>query len=168
MLRNKKTEIFSLALSILLLVLVFIPFDPNTVGLQHGSGVEERLAYSFFHANLLHCLLNVWCFLSCMFLADVSFRKLLLAYLIACSAPALSAVPTIGLSGVCFALLGMVMWQSADKRAYNIIIGITLCVTTVLCPKAVNNVLHVYCYLLGVASVPLYGWLLRKTHNQNM
>lgn len=172
MLRNKKTKAFALALSLAMLALAFVPFDAEAVGLRSLSASPSwggmgcgRLSYSFFHASLLHCLVNVWCFLSCVFLADVSFRKLALAYFAACSAPALSATPTIGLSGVCFALLGMVMWQSAGKLRYNMIIGVSVLSVYALCPKAVNNGLHLYCYLLGVVSVPVENRLRRLTHN---
>lgn len=172
MLRRKKTKVFSLALSLIMLALVFAPVDPKTVGLCfHASCAPYwsygNLTYSFFHANILHWLLNVWCFLSCVFLADVSFRNLLLAYLVACSVPALSSTPTIGLSGVCFALLGMIMWKSANRRTYNLIIGVTVLSMVALCPKAVNNVLHIYCYLLGVAAVPAYNGLRRLTRSHN-
>jgi len=157
-----------------MLVLVFVPFDPKDIGLRLNAlssylsyWSHGNLTYPFFHTNILHWLLNVWCFLSCVFLADMSFRKLLLAYLVACSVPALSATPTIGLSGVCFALLGMTMWQSADKRTYNITIGVTVLSMVALCPKAVNNILHIYCYLLGVAAVPAYNGLRRLTRSHN-
>lgn len=183
MLRKKKTKVFALTLSVVMLALVFVPFDPKVVGLHTTCAVSglsqtvqphdlitlhtHNLTYSFFHANLLHWFLNTWCFLSCVFLADVSFRKLFLAYLIACSVPALSSTPTIGFSGVCFALLGIVMWQSANRRYYNMIIGVTVLITFILCPKAVNNMLHIYCYILGVASVPVFNGLRHMVHTHN-
>jgi len=172
MLRRKKTKILALALSLIMLALVFAPVDPKTVGLCfHASCAPYwsygNLTYSFFHVNVFHWLLNVWCFLSCVFLADVSFRKVLLSYLIACSVPAMSTIPTIGVSGVCFALLGMIMWRSTQKRSYNIIIGATVACMFALCPKTVNNVLHIYCYLLGVASVPAYNGLRSLTRSHN-
>lgn len=169
------TKVFALALSVIMLALAFTPFDPKVVGLYSHAPITphdlitlrpQNLTYHFFHANIIHWLINAWCFLSCVFLADVSFRKLCLAYLIACSAPALSATPTIGFSGVCFALLGVVMWQSANKRYYNMIIGVSVLLTVVLCPKAVNNFLHLYCYILGAVSVPVFSKLRRKlAHN---
>lgn len=154
MLQNKKTKTFALVISVVMLGLVFLPIDFHVIGLWgHGwnSPLLGRLAYPFFHASLLHWLLNAWCFLACVFLGNVSGGKIFTAYLIASSAPA-AAVPTVGFSGVCFALLGMLMWQAANKRQYNIIIGGSILLTFILCPRTVNNALHVWCYLLGVLS----------------
>lgn len=141
-----------------MLPLVFLPTNFHAVGLCDCS-IIGRLSYHFFHASFLHWLLNVWCFLACVFLANASFSKLCIAYLIACTAPA-SSVPTVGLSGVCFALLGLLMWQYPNKRRYNIIIGISILLTVLLCPHTVNNALHVWCYLLGIA-YPCFPRLIR-------
>ena len=110
----------------------------------------RRLTYHFFHANALHLFLNLWCFLSCVFLADMSAGRLFAAYLIACTAPALSPVPTVGFSGVCFALLGFVMWQSKNKLEYNAYVLLGVVLPLVVVPHAVNNLLHLYCYAVAV------------------
>ena len=110
----------------------------------------RRLTYHFFHANALHLFLNLWCFLSCVFLADISAGRLFAAYLIACTAPALSPVPTVGFSGVCFALLGFVMWQSGNKLEYNAYVLLGIVLPLVVVPHAVNNLLHLYCYAVAV------------------
>lgn len=110
----------------------------------------RHLTYHFFHANALHLFLNLWCFLSCVFLADISAGKLFAAYLIACTAPALSPVPTVGFSGVCFALLGFIMWQSSNKLRYNAYILASIVLPLVVVPHAVNNLLHLYCYAVAV------------------
>ena len=166
MLRRKKTKIAALLLSLVMFALLFADVSPYDVGIYSHIQPHSHLAcqaywahftYHFFHANALHLFLNLWCFLSCVFLADISAGKLIAAYLVACEAPALSPVPTVGFSGLCFALLGFVMWQSRNKLEYNayVLLGIVLPFITV--PHAVNNFLHLYCY--GVAAI--LGALLR-------
>ena len=110
----------------------------------------RRLTYHFFHANALHLFLNLWCFLSCVFLADMSAGKLFAAYFIACTAPALSPVPTVGFSGVCFALLGFVLWKSRNKLEYNAYVLLGIVLPLVVVPHALNNLLHLYCYAVAV------------------
>lgn len=110
----------------------------------------RNFTYHFFHVGALHLFLNLWCFLSCVFLADMSAGRLFAAYLIACTAPALSPVPTVGFSGVCFAILGFVMWQSKNKLEYNAYVLLGIVLPLVVVPHAVNNLLHLYCYAVAV------------------
>lgn len=170
MLRRKKTKITALLLSLAMLILLFTDISPYDVGIyvsEQATGLlsachwsARNFTYHFFHANALHLFLNLWCFLSCVCLADVSAAKLFAAYIIASTAPALSTVPTVGLSGVCFALLGFVMWQSRNKLEYNayVLLGIVLPLITI--SHAVNNLLHLYCYAVAV----IIGSLRRVTY----
>lgn len=151
MLRRKKTKIAALLLSLAMAVLAFVPVSPEDVGVYVGSHVWGRFTYHFFHAGFIHLMLNLWCFLSCVFLADVSAGALAAAFVIACSVPALSPVPTVGLSGVCYAMLGFIMLRSPGKLRYNIYIAISLILPTVLLPGSVNNFIHAYCYITAVA-----------------
>lgn len=127
----------------------------------------HRLTYHFFHANALHLFLNLWCFLSCVFLADISAGKLFAAYLIACTAPALSPVPTVGFSGVCFALLGFIMWQSSNKLRYNAYILASIVLPLAFLPHAVNNLLHLYCYAVAVILGAFTQFSQSSQHSQS-
>lgn len=169
MLQKKNTKIFALALTAVMLALVFAPFSPSDVGIYRGVGVcaFNRLTYHFFHAGLLHWFLNAWCFLGCVFLFRTSFRHVVAAFVIAASAPALSALPTIGFSGVCFALLGILSWQSASRVSYHCAIVSTILLACLLFPAAVNNVLHAYCYALGVLVGLAELYIIRKGGGDN-
>lgn len=160
MLRDKKTKIFALVLALVTNLLLLANVDYSCVGIYHGCPLANRLTYHFFHAGIVHCLVNVWCFLSCVFLARVSFPMLIWAFVVATCAPALGEAPTIGLSGVCYALLGIIMFQSSDKRRYNILISMSWLFTALLIPNAANGV-HMYCYVVAAAS---YGMLRTKAH----
>ena len=180
MLRRKKTKIAALLLSLAMIILLFTDISPYDVGIYVSRqavsgqatsqiGLSARLlenwsarnfTYHFFHANALHLFLNLWCFLSCVFLADMSAGKLFAAYLIACTAPAVSPMPTVGFSGVCFALLGLIMWQSGNKLEYNACVLLGIVLPFVIVPHAVNNLLHLYCYAVAVMAAhprPLRG-----------
>lgn len=150
MLRRKKTKIAALLISIAIIILTFTDIKPGDVGLYCGCPLQNRLLYHFFHANVIHLSLNVWCLLSCVFLADVSAPALLFAYAIACTVPVSSGTPTVGLSGVCFALLGFIMWNVKKKLSYNFSIFLCIATPLVLLPHAVNNMLHAYCYAVAV------------------
>ena len=166
MLRRKKTKIAALLLSLAMIILLFTDISPYDVGIYKERGTLpfrvlsltpsnsfysiNSFTYHFFHANALHIFLNLWCFLSCVFLADMSAGKLFAAYLIACTAPALSPVPTIGFSGVCFALLGFVLWKSRNKLEYNAYVLLGVVLPLVVVPHALNNLLHLYCYAVAV------------------
>lgn len=159
MLRRKKTKIAALLLSLAMFILLFTDISPYDVGIYSYCLPHSHLTYQaywahftyhFFHANALHLFLNLWCFLSCVFLADISVRRLFAAYIIACTAPALSPVPTVGFSGVCFALLGLIMWQSKNKLEYNAYVLLGIVLPLVVVPHAVNNLLHLYCYAVAV------------------
>lgn len=155
MLRRKKTKVASLFLTFVMLVLLFLHVPPCEVGVYVGCPAINRFTYSLFHANIIHLFLNVWCFLSCVFLADVPASVLAASFLIASTVPAYSCKPTVGLSGVCFALLGFIMLNARKKTSYNIYIAISILLPTVLLPGSINNLAHAYCY----AAAAISGWL---------
>ena len=152
---RKTAKIAALAVGIAAVPLSFQhPVDWNAVGIYAGCHWYGRLAYPFFHANILHCVLNLWCMLSVVFIYDIGIWRMILAYLFAVTAPvdALDALlsfdnPTIGLSGVVYVLFGSISFEVLRKWYYQswmlfyIAIGF-------LFPNT-NAWLHLYCYLCG-------------------
>lgn len=148
MLREKETKILALILSVLMLILFFAVTDKAQYGLSvERHGIANRLCYPFLHANLLHLGLNLWCFLSCVFLLNATMRHMILAFFSAMTMPATSVLPTIGLSGVCYSLLGMLMWYVPNKRTYNVCMVLSMLVPIIFMGGVVNNFAHVYCYI---------------------
>lgn len=138
-------------------------------GLHAGCSLAERLTYPFLHANILHAALNVWVFFSAVFLYHVSPRQLTLSYLIAISFPVtylstlssqLSTNITVGLSGVNYALMALIIPQVAQPRPYALTVLAYIFVG--FCFPNCNNVLHLYCFLLAL---PL--GMLRCHRNRN-
>lgn len=149
----------SLMLSaIILLIHIFADVDLVDVGIAEHSSLCSRVAYPFFHASLLHAILNVWCLLSVVFYYPISASSLILCFGVAMSIPIDSLAtlipfahfdtPTVGLSGVCFALMGRISFMVARKWYYQkwlwcyILIGFIF-------PNA-SGWIHLYCYLCGI------------------
>lgn len=129
--------------------LIYVP-DWNAVGVTAGCGMLQRFGYSFFHASLLHAAINAWCFISILFLYDVTWLYMIIAYIIAVVAPnfVLSSSPTVGLSAVCFALLGMIAFRVQRKIYYNGCMALYIALGFLF--PLVNGWLHLYSYVAGL------------------
>lgn len=159
-LSTHKTKTAALLLSTALLLLSF--FDAPLALTTHCS-VEARLCYHFFHANIFHAFCNVWCLLALVFYYNVDGLELLLSYAIATTVPsvALSTQPTVGASGICFALMGIVFYKVARKRYYLAWI-IPVIAVGFFIPRMAATV-HLYCFLVGlIVGVSVVNVLRRK------
>lgn len=144
------------ALAIGVAALVLSPFDGN--GVRVGCSLLDRLSYPLFHVNLLHAFCNAWCLISLVFLYDLPWWKVALAFLIAVTLPhfALSATPVVGMSGACFALMGLTI--PVVRRKVMLIGWIALFLAIGFLFPNVAAWVHVYCFLVGLA----VGWLTNK------
>lgn len=122
----------------------------SAVGVCRGCSILQRLAYSFFHASVIHAAVNAWCFISILFIYHVSWLRIAVAYAIAVSAPAfvLSSIPTVGLSALCFALLGSITFQVKRKLYYNGCMALYIALGFFF--PLVNGWLHLYSYVAGL------------------
>lgn len=153
---RKKEKITALLVGTVVICLSFSDISNwAAVGIYAGCGIRERMFYPFFHANILHAVLNVWCLLSLVFIYEIKIWRMLLSYLIAITIPIgmLSSIvggmlfPTVGLSGIIFALFGTISFEIVRKWYYQ---GCMVCYLLVgfLFPNT-NAWLHLYCYLFG-------------------
>lgn len=146
--KKKATKIISL------LILIFVVFiyiaDWSAVGIYAGCRLSCRFLYPFYHANLLHVALNAWCLLSIIFMYDISLFRLTLAYIIAVSIPSffLSDIPTVGLSGVIYALFGSISLE-VQRKVYYQLWMLAYIILGFLFPNT-NGWVHLYCYTAGV------------------
>lgn len=126
----------------------------HSVGIYAHCPLAGRFLYPFFHSGVFHASLNAWCLLSVVFSYGVSFRRMLVAYLLAVTVPVdtLGGLlpfdnPTVGLSGVVYVLFGSISFEVLRKRYYQcwmlFYIGIGF-----FMPNT-NAWLHLYCYLCG-------------------
>ncbi len=151
MVRKKESKITSLVLTASILLLQCFDVPLGSVGLCEGSSISARLLYPFFHANIFHAALNCWCMLSVVFLFDVSVAGLLTAYAIAVSVPLglfpCNTIPTVGLSGVCYALMGRVVFLVGARWKYNFYVLSYIAIGFLF--PSLNGWLHLYCYIAG-------------------
>lgn len=127
----------------------------DAVGIAPGCTMAARFLYPFFHVGFLHAALDAWCLLSIVFIYDISVWRLLLAYAIAVSFPVDTLArllpphaPTVGLSGIVYALFASISFEVARKRYYQCWMLFYLLAGFLL--PAVNAYLHLYCYLCGL------------------
>jgi membrane associated rhomboid family serine protease len=146
------------ALAIGVAALVMSPFDGD--GISIGCSWLARLSYPIFHVNILHALCNAWALITLVFYYDLHWKKIALAFAIAVSIPAcfLSATPVVGMSGVCFALMGMTFFVVRRKVMFMSWAAAFL-VAGFLLP-GVAAMVHVYCYAVGLAVGTLTSPLL--------
>lgn len=148
-----QTKTAALLLSVALLVMSF--FNAPVALAPHCS-ISARMAYHFFHANFFHALCNVWCMLAIAFYYDIDDWELFLAWIIAATIPSLFiTAPTIGFSGICFALMGIVFYKVARKRLYLSWI-IPIVAIGYFIPGMAATI-HAYCFIVGIATSIVYS-----------
>lgn len=160
MLGRNKEKAAVLLLTAIMLLLSLSDIALHALSVSEASPFTRRLTYQFAHAGLLHALINCWCLLSVEFFRDVSWRKLLAAYIISATFPSilLSSTPIVGCSGMCFALLGMC--ALGERLKYHIFMAAMLSVGFFLPSMAAW--LHMYCYVAGLlVALPFYP-MIRK------
>lgn len=142
--------------SAIALCLCILHPDLSGIAMYPGAGIRNRMLYPFFHASLLHAIMNCWCLLSIVFIYKVSAWTLLEAYLIAVTYPSgllsflyPASQMTVGLSGVCYYLLGSLSFSVKRRVYWQVCICITL-LAGFLFPRSVDCWLHLYCYIWGV------------------
>lgn len=148
-----KNFLFALFLAAEIILFLVVP----PIGFTCESGVSPHLVYMFFHANVFHLLGNMLCLYlvtTNRFISVVEHYTV--AYLIAVASSWLScmSVPTIGLSGFVFAIIGMLTPFVYCTRNI-IIIALSLALGFVI-PNS-NGLIHLWSFTFGF----LYG-LVRK------
>ena len=110
-----------------------------------SGGVGVHFVYPFCHANIFHLLANLVCFwmIPCE-------SHLLISYLCAvlCSfLPCFCSEPTMGFSGVLFAVVG-ISWGRCHRFVDMIWKNKLFLIIPLFLPN-VNGLLHVYCLVVG-------------------
>lgn len=154
----EKTTGLLIATYVIASALIYVP-DWTVVGITAGCNLLQRIGYSFFHASFIHAIVNAWCLVSILFIYHVSWRRMAVAYIIAVAAPdfVLSATPTVGISALCFALLGSIAFEVKRKLYYNGCMALYIFIGLLF--PLVNGWLHLYSYvaglLVGLLNMPL-------------
>lgn len=138
------------ALAIGVAALVMLPFDGG--GVCVGCSLLSRFSYPLFHVGLLHAFCNAWCLISLVFLYDLPWWKTMLSFIIAISIPSclLTETPVVGMSGVCFALMGLTV--PVVHRKVMLLGWISLFLVVGFFFPNVAAWLHVYCFTVGLVA----------------
>ena len=127
----------------------------HSVGIYAHAPLSARLLYPFFHAGVLHAALNAWCLLSLVFFYKITWKRMLVAYIIAVTVPVDTLGgflpfdnPTVGLSGVVYVLFGSISFEVLHKRYYQC--WMLFYITVGFLMPNTNAWLHLYCYLCGL------------------
>lgn len=145
--RGKNAKTASLIIVIALIVLHIADIPTMYVAYYNDSPFYTRLTYQLFHATWLHLAINVWTFLSAVFFYNIRMSALVTAFIIAATAP-IPDIPTIGLSGVVFALFGFISFRFRNKLFYHTWMMFFI-VAGFFFPH-INAMLHLHCYLTAI------------------
>lgn len=133
--------------AIILLLVLFFVTEPTPV--YKGCDFYAHFIFHFHHSNIFHLLANASCILALKKLRWVE------SYAIAVLCSFLITVPTVGISGILFAAIGM----DIGKRAY--MKGLLRCSVTALLIGLLPGVSLVF-HLLSLISGYAYGWCVES------
>ena len=141
------TKIEIVLFACICLVLMLLDVDAHTIGIFDGCQWWQRLTYQFFHVSVLHLAVNIYVMWLCVTRFSLSNTMIACSYIASAIVPTYTAVPTIGASGIVYALLGVINTMVVKKWRYAawiaIYIGICWLFNT-------NAVLHLTCYVYGL------------------
>lgn len=155
MVHEKKAKTIALIFTAIVMILCLFDIPTSVTGIYPGCPFTSRLTYHFFHAGLLHAAVNCWCILSVAFIYEISAWRLLATFMAASSFPVdtLSflnpcSIPTVGASGICYALLGGLSFTVTRKAYFQAWMAVFIAVGFLF--NGTNPWLHLYCYICGI------------------
>lgn len=138
-----------------------LPFPLTAFALSPSAPVWHRLVFHFVSGNVFHALACVWCLALLVFYYRVPLRHLLAAYAIACLCPlALTGGrPVVGLSALCFALIGLTTVRVIRKRLWLGYSFAIVCLGFFL--PSIAAAVHLYALVTGL----VLGYFLKSLHS---
>lgn len=150
--------------SVLILCFLFEP-SPDKVGFMIGGRWWTYLTYNFFHVNFLHLALNCYgLFVVLRVLPKYGNILIIMAGALTASMTAAilspHVLPTIGISGFIFALIGMysVIMISSNNKNSIVFFLLTLGWIYLGFFLNVNSLLHLGSFLFGFIFYIIYKW----------
>ena len=117
---------------------------------------------NFIHANLLHLGINVWVLAMFSLYGYKRYNRVVLVGFIIATLVTLTVrgfVPSCGMSGVIFAIYGLLVSRCDRKR--DILLSL-FCIAVTFIPP-LNGTLHLLCWLAGMIIGNLYSFLCGKS-----
>ena len=138
------------AISVLTTLLATHNFLLNKhIGLHSGCSLFERLLYPFIHANILHLVVNLYIFNLCFYRCNMSIRQMAMSFLIAYIVPA-SLTNVVGLSGVCFALFGILFAHIKKGNRVTYLVQVFVTILIALIVPHIAWQIHLFCFVIGL------------------
>lgn len=146
---HKAEKDTALIISAIVIILSVVMPNPTGIGMSADSPLWTHLTYQWFHSGIIHALLNVWCLLSIVFIYNVSIFRMLTAFVVSASVPAslIGDIQVIGMSGICYALLGLLSFSVNRKLYYQVYLWSAILFGLVLPNIAVG--VHAFCFAIG-------------------
>ena len=138
-----------IAFGIVCAVMLMLGIDAMLVGIYDGCRWHQHLTYQFFHANIFHLAVNLYVMWLCVTRFKLSQRQMLMCFIISAMVPATLPMPTIGASGIVYAMLGIINTMVAKKLRFAMWIAVYIAISTLF---NCNWSIHLCCYALGFMS----------------
>ena len=147
----------TLLLSMIIILLNFADIPLSKVGLSVGCAVYNRFIFQFFHVNALHLILNLWCYLSMVFLRKISLLSIIVGFMCGATIPINTmyrlglyelSYTSVGLSALCYFLFGRVSLQVSNKLHYFSWVAIYIAIGFAI-PSS-SGFVHLYNFVCGL------------------
>ena len=138
-----------IAFGIACAVMLMLGIDAMLVGIYDGCRWHQHLTYQFFHANIFHLAVNLYVVWLCVTRFKLSQRQMLMCFIISAMVPATLPMPTIGASGIVYAMLGIINTMVAKKLRFAMWIAVYIAISALF---NCNWSIHLCCYALGFMS----------------
>jgi membrane associated rhomboid family serine protease len=153
--------------------------DASCWGYSTTSEWWKRFTYMFFHGNLFHLAMNcfgLWAFVSVIEKETVfSQTFILLSSLVIGVLGTFGSeypIPTIGISGAVFALLGMRVYYYRERMWVICVLGVMMAQIIYPFFSSVNTKVHCLCVVYGIALMFIISkikkYLKRKNYEKSI
>lgn len=146
--KRKNTPFVYIITGLLLVLCLF--GDSVSNGASIYSPLANHLKCHFFHANLFHLTANALCLL----LMRPSPKQLLYGYPIAVLATFCTTTPTVGISAVIYAYIGLyiIYWKLSN---YDLLTFIIANIITIFIPN-IATTMHMVSFFIGLLCAMVY------------
>ena len=147
----------------------FSSYCPLSKGTSEAEGfwigIIPHLTYMFLHAGIIHLLINSFSFVSAWIIMKRFYRKgyfyvvpFALAFLTSFIPLCIFDKPTVGVSGVVYAMIGMILPYFNFKKTYLFYLSIALSLIVSFFIHSSNFYLHLFCFIGGVLFTVFYKY----------
>ncbi len=152
-----------------LFVITFIlvySFFGLELGYTDKSGILSHFTYMFQHINIIHLLLNSFSFIVVWIALQKHVKHLyilpmfLIAFVASFLPYASFATPTVGVSGVVYAMMGILALYLRKKNLAIFLLSVLIALIISYFVPNSNFFIHLYCFLGGV----VYGMFDKMTN----